>query len=188
MLSDELRGLCKRWLGKANKYGDATEDVFDKFFSLYVIYNAIYFEVTMELINSQKISNKRRGDRVSETKNIPEYIGQNNLSERLLSHTDDIKKIIDLIKNETFYISTKNDNVAPDYEKDQEFIDDIETFYALKNRTNQKRFNEALLSLIYGARCNMFHGKKDLQSKQIDLLVSMNSILLVIITTLLEKK
>ncbi len=186
MLSNELMIFCNRWLKKSDRYtNDTTEEVFDKFFSLFVPYNAIYFDVTLELIENGKIGKNRTGDRVSAVKNIPVYIGQDALSQKLLDMSDDINKIIELIKNRTFYISTKKDNITPDTDADKELINNIEIFLLECKKKDQKRFNESILILIYGMRYNMFNGKKDLQSKQIDLLVPMNNIILTIITTLL---
>jgi hypothetical protein len=188
MLSNELIIFCNRWLEKASKYtNDTTEDVFDKFFSLFVPYNAIYFDVTLELIENGKIGKKRTGDRVSAVKNIPVYIGQDVLSQKLLDMSDDINKILDLIKNKTFHISTKKDNTTTNTDADKELVDNIEIFLLEHKKKDQQKFNEAVLSLIYGTRCNMFHGKKELFDKQIELLVPMNNILKVIIQDLLLK-
>lgn len=185
MLSNELRTFCNRWLEKSDKYGESTEDIFDKFFSLYVVYNAIYFEITIELINSRSIGKNQNWDKVSAVENIPIYVGQKKLSDTLFNMIKDINVMIGLIKDNTFYISTKNDNHTANHERDQEMIDNIETFCALQNKKNQKRFNEAVLELIYGARCNMFHGKKEFKDQQIDLLIPMNNILEMIIKDLL---
>ncbi len=186
MLNNELITFSKRWLKKADKYtNDTTEEVFDKFFSLFVPYNAIYFDVTLELIENRKIGKNRTGDRVSAVKNIPVYIGQDVLSQKLLDMSDDINKIIDLIKNKTFYISTKKDNITPDTDADKELVDNIEIFLLECKKKDQKKFNESVLSLIYGARCNMFHGKKGFDPIQKELLAPMNNILEMIIKELL---
>ncbi len=187
MLSNELKSFCNRWLKKANKYSDnKTEDVFDKFFSLYIAYNTIYFEATIQLIENKQIGMNRTGDRVSATKNIPVYIGQDILSKKLLDMSDDINKIIDLIKNGTFYISTKKDNATPDTGMDKHLIGDIEIFLSKGKKKDQKKFNEAVLTFIYDVRCNMFHGKKGFDTIQKNLLKPVNKILTMINLVLME--
>ncbi len=186
MLNDDLKHFCNRWIEKADNYThDLTEDVFDRFFSLYVAYNAIYFEATIQLIEKKQIGKNRTGDRVSAVKNIPVYIGQNTLSRKLLDMSDDINTIINLIKNGTFYISTKKDNVTPDPDIDKNLIRDIEAFLSDSKTKNQQKFNEAMLTFIYEVRCNMFHGKKGFDPIQKQLLIPMNRILKVIIQDLL---
>ncbi len=183
MLNDELIRFCNRWLEKAEKYGESTEDVFDKFFSLFVVYNAIYFEVTQQLRSTNKSISCKDGD--SAIQNIPLYIGQDILSEKLFTMLDDINQIIGLIKDNTFHIFTKYCSNTPNHNKDALLISNIEIYLINRNQENQEKFNEAILSLIYGARCNMFHGNKKLQFQQIDLLVPMNNILEMIIKDLL---
>ncbi len=188
MLGNELITFCKRWLKKADKYtNDTIEEVFDNFFSLYVAYNAIYFEATTELIKKKKIGKNRIGDRVSAVKNIPVYIGQDTLSQKLLDMSDDINKMIDLVKNGTFYISTQKDNITPDTDEDMKLVKDIERFLSKRKKKDRKKFNEAVLSLIYGVRCNMFHGKKGLDTIQKGLLKPLNKILLTIILIFTEE-
>jgi len=187
MLNDDLKYFCNRWIEKADNYtNDSTEDVFDRFFSLYVAYNAIYFEATIDLIENKQIGKKRTGDRVSAVRNIPVYIGQNILSKKLLDMSDDINKIINLIKNGTFYISTKKDNVTPDPDIDKNLIRDIEIFLSKSKKRDQQKFNEAVLTFMYDVRCNMFHGKKGFDSIQKQLLIPMNSILEMLIKTSLQ--
>lgn len=187
MLSNKLITFCNRWLEKADKYtNDTTEDVFDKFFSLYVVYNAIYTEATIKLKeNNPKISN---GDRISAVKNISTYIGHDILSKSLLDMSNDINKVIELIKKGTFYISTKRDekgNIVSSNDEDDKLINIIETYISTQKRKDWKKFNEAVLSLIYGVRCNMFHGDKSFDPIQKQLLIPVNKILEMIIKELL---
>ncbi len=186
MLSNELITFCNRWLEKADKYSDdSTDEVFDKFFSLYVVYNAIYTEATIKLKEkNSKVSTK---DRQSATKNMPVYIGQDRLHTALQRMRSDIDTIVELINNGTFHISTKEDNITPNTEQDKKFLFNIESNNETKGAYGQKKYNEAVLSLIYGARCNMFHGSKSFEPIQEVLLIPMNNILEMIIKELLLK-
>lgn len=184
MLSNELINFCNRWLDKADTYtNNSTEEVFDKFFSLYVVYNAIYSEATLKL--KEKNSKISAGDRISATENISKYIGHQILFEKLQNLSKEINKIIELIKNGTFYISTKRDNITPDTEQDNKYITDIEMNKTAIKSNDKQEFNKAILNLIYGVRCNMFHGKKGFNPIQRELLIPMNNILEMIIKDLL---
>ncbi len=188
MLNNDLKHFCNRWIQKADRYSnDTTEDVFDKFFSLYVAYNAIYSDVTLELIKAKKIGKKWTKDKVSATKNIPVYIGQDRLYTALQLMRSDIDAIVELINNGTFHISTKEDNITPNTEQDKKFLFNIESNNETKGAYGQKKYNEAVLSLIYGARCNMFHGSKSFEPIQETLLIPMNNILEMIMKELLLK-
>ena len=59
-LNPEFKSLCQRWREKAQQYDtEDTHQLFDKFFSLYVAYNALYAETAAYLhrkaINQLKI-------------------------------------------------------------------------------------------------------------------------------------
>ena len=49
MLSLEFQEFFQKWIEKADQYGTAEiRELFDKFFTLYVLYNRIYAEATFE--------------------------------------------------------------------------------------------------------------------------------------------
>ena len=201
MIESGTKELVKRWLSKAESYaneeltslngrlsfsrGGKLEDSFDKFFSLYVAYNALYFEGTRYLL-SQNIKIEGNGDKASATKNIPIYIGQKELYEELIKYKDDIKVIIE--STDKFYFSTKRDNITPDFDKDKKLINKIKNSFNLTEIEKQKEFNVALLELIYYVRCNMFHGKKEFDEIQKDFLDSVSNVLKMIIEYMLNNK
>ncbi len=185
MLSNELIIFCNRWLEKADKYSDdSTDEVYDKFFSLYVVYNAIYFESTLELQKKDKKISTR--DRNSAIINIPKYIGQDILYDKLIRIQTEINQIIELINNNVFHLSiNKNDHKMPNYEEDRKLIENIQKNTLARNKKDKQKYNEAVLTLIYETRCNMFHGQKAFEDNQMALLTPMNNILEVIIKDLL---
>jgi len=201
MIESGTKELVKRWLSKAESYaneeltslngrlsfsrGGKLEDSFDKFFSLYVAYNALYFEGTRFLI-SQNIPIEGKGDKASATKNIPIYVGQKELYEELIKYKSDIEVII--ASTDKFYFATQRDNITPDFDKDNELISKIENSFNLTEIEKQKEFNIALLELIYYVRCNMFHGKKEFDEVQKDFLDSINNVLEMIVRYILENK
>ncbi len=177
MLNDDLKNFCNRWIEKADNYtSNSTEDVFDRFFSLYVAYNAIYTEATRVLKNKKPKTSTT--EYMSATKNITNYIGEERLYLALKNNETDINSIITLIENGTFYIFTKT-NV------DSENVSAIRNNSSARKKIEQEKYSNALLSLIYGTRCNMFHGSKSFEPIQKELLMPMNNILEMIIKDLL---
>ena len=177
----ELKRHCERWIKKSDGYDEGeTVYVFDKFFTLFVTYNSIYFNATIYLISQGKIGKNRTGDKDSATKNMNDFIGTKELYNKLVSLESEVVKILDCIGS-PFYISTERDNITPDVEEDERLVNNIKNKFNLSNVNEQRKFNISLLTLIYGVRCNMFHGKKRLSSLQDNILKPMNKILETII-------
>jgi len=184
----ELTSFCERWIAKSNGYNEEnTEEVFDKFFSLFVTYNAIYFNATLYLIKHGRIGKKRTGDKVSATNNMSDFIGTNELYAKLISLKSDVEAIIAEVEDNRFYISTEKDNITPNKAEDLRLGEKIKNKFNLTNAKEKRKFNIALLTLIYGVRCNMFHGKKGIDPLQKDILNPMNNILKTIIDDLIER-
>jgi len=182
-----LKNLCTRWIEKSEKYDkENTEEVFDTFFSLFVPYNAIYFNATRYLIKGKKIGKNRTGDKISATKNMSDFIGTDELYATLISVKTDIEKVIDEVEKNIFYISTKKDNFTPDNDMDNQLLKDIKNKFTLTTKTEKRKFNISLLTLIYGVRCNMFHGKKVINPLQKGILIPMNNILKTIMNNLVQ--
>jgi len=153
IISNRRIAIAKRWLGKAGKYTDESnvEQMMDRFFSLYVAYNAIY--------------EKDKKDRNRAVNFISKYLTDNKLT-CIIDSSKEYQQIIEKIKDNTFHIygeaSSKN------HEKDSVIISQIE---------NGGNTNQSVLNLIYGIRCNMFHGEKQIIAEQLDLLIPANKIL-----------
>jgi len=57
MLNSEFTEFYRRWKEKAEGYRDENlKDVFDKFFTLYVLYNRLYAEVTFQMAKDNLIN------------------------------------------------------------------------------------------------------------------------------------
>ena len=142
---------AKRWISKAEENVDETlNSEIDKFFSLYVSYNILY----------SLISNKNNGDRCSAVRVIAKYIKDNNI-ESFTNHKNDISEMIKpVIGHKIFHIYNEK--------RDFKLIEDIE---------DNKNIEESVLDILYGIRCNMFHGEKELSDNQLLLLSPANKIL-----------
>jgi hypothetical protein len=150
---------AKRWISKANQNSDKTlNSEIDKFFSLFVSYNILY----------SLISDKNNGDRCSAVTVISNYIKDNNIPSFTQHHIDILKMIQPIREHDIFHIyNAKKD------------------FKLIKNIDDKKDFEESVLDILYGIRCNMFHGEKELIEDQLLLLSPANKILNTLLSDLI---
>ena len=159
--------IAKRWLEKSKKYdSNNVEEVMDKFFSLYVSYNAMY---------SRFSQGNGNDDRACATTRMADYLKSENIT--ILNDCESIvKDMIKSVEDEIFYIYG-NDS-SQDFKKDDLIIQKIQ------EDINNYR---AILNFIYGIRCNMFHGTKQITGEQTQLLNPANKILEKLLEALIEK-
>jgi len=195
-LNSEFESLCQRWLEKAQRYDtEDTDQLFDKFFSLYVAYNALYAETAAYLhrkaIHEDKKAHKLDGgnfpDRQAATKYVFELLGSKSLMESL-EETEATRKAINqlktLIKGQSsapFWICLDPVSGDPQENKERKLIK------MLNSTSNDDERAEAILQIIYQVRCNMFHGRKNADPVQRQLLVPLTVILEKIIDKLYQK-
>jgi hypothetical protein len=154
---------AKRWIEKANK--NPTKGLnyqIDKFFSLYVAYNIIY----------SLISHEENWDRCSAVSVIACYIKTN----KIIVFSSSKSEIEDMIK------PIRNHEIFHIYENDKNHDDSK----LISNIDNNLDIEESVLNLLYGIRCNMFHGKKELSNEQLSLLIPANKILENLVNSLIE--
>ncbi len=61
MINQEIQSFCENWIAKANAYeNDNLQHVFDKFFTLFVVYNRLYVEATFRMSNKGEINIRNR--------------------------------------------------------------------------------------------------------------------------------
>lgn len=186
-----LKFFCSAWLIKADRVNtNSLEGVFDRFFTLWVVFNRLYEEAGRTLVHrSHPIYRSfiaKRGkrvfapppDKISATKGIVVFSGQNRLKNRILRDHDAIeglRYIHDSIHSGMFYLHENYETGEPDTAKDialvQQAIDGCV---------------ESTLTLIYQARCNLFHGQKAFTESQRILLNGMSSILIQVISCTLQ--
>lgn len=184
MLNDTLRSFCQGWIDKAQPYNvEETSECFDKFFTLFVAYNALYAEVARQLIDDNQIRSNEDTDRASATKHVPRYYGYKKLAE-CLKNDPTTKTAIDtfvkLVEEKRFYFNSKKSSVELNHKDDMRFIRKI------KNGTDQE-FCESVLVFLYLARCNMFHGSKEFHQHQKNVLKPMIVILNKLVLALFEE-
>ena len=152
---------------------------YDVYFSRYVTYNAIYNTLTNTLEQFEVLSRKKdktgkeidRGDKIKAIDIMSKYIQNTNLL-IFFSHpevVEDIKLIVEIIENKEFGIIYKYGEPQP--------LEDERLKVQLSN-TAEKIKIKAILTLLYSIRCNMFHGSKNFEESQKQILKPLNRLLL----------
>jgi hypothetical protein len=167
-LSPETATFCDNWRAKAHSYSTTdVRDAFDKFFTLYVVFNRLYAEATFRLA--------RRGcaklsDRFPDWKGSQAYVLQFCGATRLIDAWDNdsdtssaLREIADRLREGRFAL--KLDMVTGDRRPNA----DLALLAALESRSRDRRA-KAGLETLYAIRCNMFHGHKGFDPIQIELL------------------
>ena len=167
MLSPELERFYNEWLQKADHYtDDSIESCYDKFFTLFVVFNRLYAEATFVLARRGQISiqgNRPLPDRKGATEYTLLFIGQSgfdSMYETELSHQ--VSALCSLIDNEQFYIKLSSPNGDRQRAKDEALLMGL--------RAKGKTRALAILDAVYSIRCNLFHGHKAFQEVQVALL------------------
>ena len=142
---------AQRWIDKAKSNSDKTLiSEIDKFFSLYISYNILY----------SLISNKKNGDKCSAVHVIAKYIRDNNIKS-FANHNINILEMLKPIREHIIF----------------HIYGETRDFELIENIDNNIDLEESVLDILYGIRCNMFHGEKDLTENQLLLLSPANKIL-----------
>jgi len=157
MLNYEVKKIYLRWIKKADEFKEnSLSRYFDEFFTLFVAYNMLYSNATKLLVAQGQAKLNRFGgvpDADGATKNVVKYLNADILTPALLNE-DEVKSSIDSLIRELetrFYVRGEN--------WDRKKIED------LRSGANN-RVGKAALELVYGIRCNMFHGGKNYEEIQ----------------------
>jgi len=167
MLSRELERFYQDWREKASRYNkEEISDYYDKFFTLFVVFNRLYAEATFELARRGEITihpDRPLPDRKGATEYCFKMIGLNRFETLYKSKlASPIAELEQYIQDEKFYIKLS----VPD--GDPQRAEDLELLERLRKNGDEKYL--AILDVVYTIRCNMFHGHKSFTPLQIDLL------------------
>lgn len=182
---DRLNEFCEAWIAKANE-ADSTciGGIFDRFFALWIVYNRLYEEVARALARERHPSARRfmprrnlpyapPSDRVAATEGVIVFCGRQALHDAIFSNADcqqALDATMGAIESGVFFLHEDYETGEPDHERDRQFIE--------RARKGDLR---SLLSLLYQARCNLFHGQKAYSEAQRPLLEGMIEVLVVVI-------
>ncbi|MBI3930386.1 MAG: hypothetical protein HY325_00030 [Chloroflexi bacterium] len=178
MISQELHDFCERWFEKAQGYQrQSIQDCFDKFFTLFIVYNRLYAELTLSWARTGRIKLRDRNPSLPDVKAAKEYVhsylGTNHIWSNIQNDAQcqlAVSAIRKLLENQVFVIKLDRLRGEPRPEEDKKLLEDLRS-------ENQHRKVGALLDIIYSVRCNMFHGHKGFDRVQIEILVPLNILL-----------
>ncbi|MCB9420379.1 MAG: hypothetical protein H6667_11260 [Ardenticatenaceae bacterium] len=197
-LDDDFRNFCDRWLEKAQNYGEYPRnigDVFDKFFTLFVVYNALYVKLssiieyrreqvrntTNRIDNPARLIRRPLVDSRAATEYVAQYLRSRFILDSLqndASKRDALYQLIEIAPE--FYIQIDRLTGRPDTERDSRLFQDLTSH-------NSSRQVSAILRVVYNIRNNLFHGRKEFDLAQERLLLPVTIILEKIVELLYEK-
>lgn len=187
MLSGEFRQFYAAWLRKADDYGDhELRELFDKFFTLYVLYNRVYAEATFELARTGKIRLANRNgfpDSRVAIHYVVQFLGARQLIQAIesdQSSSQALQKICKLIENGDFHILLEIASGAPRREEDLELLVSLRS-------ANAGQRARAITRTIYAVRCSLFHGHKQFVGVQRELLIPVSAVLRRLIESIYAK-
>jgi hypothetical protein len=188
------RPQYQRWLQKARRL-DATKvaTCFDKFYTLFVAFNMLYVEATFLLaqrdqgfgadLTRRMQNNQGFPDAEGATSYLVRYLGARAITQIIDADPTTVqalRTIRDHIRDRNFHI--KLHPVTGDIRDDE----DDQLLTRLESANSNTRAS-AILETIYSVRCNVFHGRKDFDPVQLDLLQPVITILEKIMKATVDK-
>ncbi len=187
MINQEIENFCHNWIEKAEAYNDSNlQDVFDKFFTLYVVYNRLYVEATFRMSNRGEINIRNRHsfpDPEAAKNYVIQYVTSRAINDAFNNDENCVvalERLKNIIRNQEFNIKLNMVTGMPEREKDLDLLTKLET------RSTDKRI-KAIADFIYSIRCNVFHAQKGYHQTQIPVLNPVNVLLKKMIILLFEK-
>lgn len=157
--------FCERWIDKANTYrSNSLEDLFDRFFTLFVAYNRFY-SAAAELHRAAlepRQAQFSQGDRKEATTVMARLIGQSRFADAI-EQTPTIagacQAIATLLHEHRFFLHNARGTKEPDLARDAKLAEGL-----------SRRSLLSVLECLYQIRCNIFHGEKEFAPRQAELL------------------
>ena len=181
MLSPEFVTFHSNWRAKADGYTDGTlESAFDRFFTLFVIYNRLYAEVAFHLARKHQLKlNDRTSfpDRDAAINYVAQFIGAATVIELFEANPESaaaIQSVIALLSGpiEGHQFAVKLDMIHGNPQPDA----DLELLNKFRSHNRGER-GLGVLEFLYAVRCNLFHGHKGFEPVQIEIMRPANILL-----------
>jgi hypothetical protein len=167
-VSLELATFCGDWRAKANEYDDDLRGAFDKFFTLYVVFNRLYAEATFRLARRGQV--KIGKDRFPDSKGSQEYVLQFCKATRLVDAWRKHPRVNEALQQIAGHLRAGQFALKLDIATGVRILaSDQELLKAMESRSRNKQA-KAGLEALYAIRCNMFHGHKGFNPIQLELL------------------
>jgi hypothetical protein len=172
MVNPQLHDFYDNWLRKADSYQQENlSNHFDKFTSLYVLFNSLYMQVMTELVANGHHLPREFKDKIAATDYVTQYLGGAYYIDTLLDQREyqsALESICNIIDQEQFHIIL--------HWGVQQRAKDLDLLALLRSNNKQNK-SKAILSLFYHIRCNMLHGHKNYVDGQMHLLAPTNKLL-----------
>lgn len=164
----QLEEFHLRWREKANEYNsDELSDYFDRFFTLFVIYNRIYNVVVSILHEQGQLDVLRQQGKIDRRKREPDdnkaaticvaHFLRDDLQAIITDNQGRIEKFKTIIRERQFNIDLKYGQ--PQRQKDLDLLAGLES-------NDNLTIVESLLKILYKIRCNVFHAEKGFNDEQ----------------------
>jgi hypothetical protein len=194
--------FANRWIAKSSRYrGQTLSNSFDKFFTLFVVYNRAYDEAARFVLvthpqvfyrkgfslssgrvgansTQKKLYVSRLGDRVKATDGVAAFCGKSLQSEVFTNDVivQALKELESLVLDRRFYFFFDRDTGIPNPELDLKAL-----------RGMRRGIVIDTLEVIYQIRCNLFHGQKEFEQEQLAVLRPVNDILDAVVRHVVQK-
>jgi len=166
-LSLEFKDFYSAWMTKAKDHDHSLASAFDRFYTLYVVYNRLYAEATFVLARNGGLNLSGRNtfpDSKAATDYVVQFVGgqdivasiENDLPARVA-----LQRIVSGFG--TFHVCLDMVTGEPLPEADENLRNRLES---ANNATKAK----AIAETVYKVRCNTFHGHKEFNEVQRELL------------------
>jgi len=150
-LHQDTLDFCERWRQKGAKYSmDEPPDCFDRFFTAFALYNCLYNEV------NRRCHLRLQGDKNTAIAAAKGFLTSKVIVVDKIIHDCSIE-ISTLIQRNEFYVWNENSDSRSEPVKNL-------------RSPNPDEQVDGLLKIIYGIRCNMFHGEKEFVARQCKIL------------------
>ena len=167
-LAEDLRSFCDGWRAKARDYSvEEIREVFDRFFTSYVVFNRLYAEATYRLAQRGQLKLRERfPDSQAAQEYVLQYCGAVFLIRAWEADEGSrtaLHRIAEHVREGRFALKLDPVTGARRPEEDANLL------AGLESRGSNRRA-KAVLEALYAIRCNMFHGQKGFQPIQLELL------------------
>lgn len=155
--------FCQRWISKARRYENESslDQAFDKFFTLFVVFNRQYS------LAAYKVGHNHRIERDDATISFPEWVGNDRIWMTLNTETgskdmDDLRQLVR--PDGPFFLYLRRPTRSPDNERNRDL-------YERLGQTEPVVAVPAVMEYLYQVRCNIFHGSKVFEERQLQILI-----------------
>jgi hypothetical protein len=172
-MTTDFKNFYEKWLRKADNYKkDSLTNHFDKFVTLFILYNFLYVEVLNQLVILGKQTGKpseKTSEKTMATDYVVEFLGARYFIQCIEEMQGYWNELCSILEEKRFNIFFDLYGY-PLQDEDNELLNN------LRSKNSQGKAL-SILSVFYHVRCNLFHGRKEFEEIQKRLLIPINHLL-----------